>query len=255
MNYYKGNGLYEYLEQHNCQNFYFVKGDMWWLIYGDKKSNPKLLVLACAVTDDEYRFNSFSKSEERASKCLDFFAEQTGLPKLVVRFSGEADEIVNVKIKQDEEPYKEITLKALKDVFAEKGLDIPIGKGTTHKYLNTETSSAYHDWQSAELGGDITVCDLDLVKWKQGKPLQIYELKRSYYDLDEWTPFTDDYANFSLVSKFAKRAGMRFQIVYNVRTKKPFFDDVSRLKLFDFDHQKKDEVRDLGIVRIEDFVQ
>lgn len=48
---------------------------------------------------------------------------------------------------------------------------------------------------------------------------------------------------------------MRFQIVYNVRTKKPFFDDVSRLKLFDFDHQKKDEVRDLGIVRIEDFVQ
>lgn len=177
------------------------------------------------------------------------------MPKLVVRFSGEADEIVNVKIKQDEEPYKEITLKALKDVFAEKGLDIPIGKGTTHKYLNTETSSAYHDWQSAELGGDITVCDLDLVKWKQGKPLQIYELKRSYYDLDEWTPFTDDYANFSLVSKFAKRAGMRFQIVYNVRTKKPFFDDVSRLKLFDFDHQKKDEVRDLGIVRIEDFVQ
>lgn len=82
MNYYKGNGLYEYLEQHNCQNFYFVKGDMWWLIYGDKKSNPKLLVLACAVTDDEYRFNSFSKSEERASKCLDFFCGANGFAEI-----------------------------------------------------------------------------------------------------------------------------------------------------------------------------
>jgi len=255
MKYYKGNGLYDYLEEHNCKNFYFVKGDMWWLIYGDKESTPKFLVLACAVTEREYQSNIVSPSEERASRCLDFFSSATGLPKLVVRFSVDAEEVDKVKIEQGENTYQEITMKALKEIFMEKGLDIPLKKQTTNKYLNTDTSSAYHVWQRKELGSNITVCDLDLLKWKKGTPLQIYELKRSIIDLETWEPYEDDYANFVLVSKFAQMAKMDFQIVYNVRVKKPYYDDVSQLKIFDFDHEREPKVKEIGVVNINDFAR
>lgn len=46
--------------------------------------------------------------------------------------------------------------------------------------------------------------------------------------------FCRDFANFKLIARFAQKIGTDFQIVYNRRTKNPYFDDIRRLKRFAF---------------------
>ena len=80
----------------------------------------------------------------------------------------------------------------------------------------------------------------------------IYELKRSFFPLEQWEPYRRDYPNFRLLRRFADLAGMDLRIVYNQRTKQPFLDDVSCLRLFSFD-LAQDRAADEGIVTLEDF--
>ena len=123
----------------------------------------------------------------------------------------------------------------------------------TQKYLNDKTSSAYHKWQREVLGNHITVSDIDLVKVENGKVLAIYELKRSIIPIENWQPFKDDYANFRLIEKFANMVNSEFKIVYNRRIKEPFYDDISKLKLFSFDCENN-ESKYCDTVSLDDFI-
>src|SRR5690606_23313522 len=130
-----------------------------------------------------------------------------------------------------------------------------INNNTTAKYLNDKTSSAYHNWQRNSLGRGITVSDIDLYRVSEnGTPKVIYELKRSYYSLERWNPFRDDYSNFKLISNLCNKAGLEFKIIYNVRHKSPFFDDPSKLKLFSVNFDKTPPIILDGISTFEDFI-
>ena len=141
----------------------------------------------------------------------------------------------------------------LSEIFADYGL--PISDSGTDKYLNDKSSSAYHNWQRECLGRDLTVSDIDSWRINEAtKPEIIYELKRSYYSLSRWQPFTDDYNNFKLLSNLCNLTSLRFKIVYNVRHKKPFYDDISKLKLFDVDFDKRPPIKEKGIITLDSFL-
>ena len=114
-------------------------------------------------------------------------------------------------------------------------MGLPVKSGACGKSVNDATSSAYHNWQRANLGS-IKVTDIDLIRLNdQGMPVEAIELKRSYYPLKDWKPYSDDYVNFNLLHSVCQSAGMEMNIAYNVRQTKPtFFDNASRLTIFSY---------------------
>jgi hypothetical protein len=238
MDYYKRNAIYDFIDGNRLENFKFCSGNMWQLVYGDNKCSPKLLVFVVGVNNERYDLD-FSEKEKEAFFLLNNLAVKCNLPVRVIKFNSEDNSIEKIKIYEDvNSDFKDLSLMKLKDVFKEYGL--PISDSATAKYLNDRTSSAYHKWQRGHLGRDLTVSDIDL--WKlnpDGNVQRIYELKRSYYSIERWSPFPDDYRNFRLLSNMANIANIRFGIVYNVRQKNPFYDDISSIKVFrvDFSHR------------------
>lgn len=69
--------------------------------------------------------------------------------------------------------------------------------------------------------------------------------------MDEWYPYVEDYPNFRLLSSVATRCNIDLSILYNVRTKEPFRDDVSRVKMFSFESGRP---RLLGFFSLEEIV-
>jgi hypothetical protein len=252
LSYYKSNALYDYLKENQYTQYKFTSGDLWQLIYGDNNCDPKLLVLASGVDHKQY-LNNLSQNEKEGLQLLKKVSEITQIPLRFVRFiidSEEVDEVITFR--NDEKPIK-VKMNQLKDLFHQEGL--PVSDSATDKYLNDASSSAYHNWQRNSLGRDIKVSDFDL--WKvdhNGKPIELYELKRSYYALDRWKPFSDDYSNFRLIHKVVAPVGIHFKIVYNVRTKNPWNDNISKLKIFEVDFDQEPPINQLGIIELSDFL-
>lgn len=47
MNYYVGNGVYDFLINHQkSRNFFWTSGNIWLLVYGDEQNEPKVLTVA-----------------------------------------------------------------------------------------------------------------------------------------------------------------------------------------------------------------
>ena len=124
-----------------------------------------------------------------------------------------------------------------------------------HKSINDKSSSPYHDWQRFHMGDSVIVSDVDLIRYYAGELQEIIELKRSYIDVESWEPYKRDYKNFILLSKLARKRKLDFFIVYNHRTKVPFYDDVSKLKIFEFDHRMQTYCRLLGYKSIRQFAE
>ena len=144
------------------------------------------------------------------------------------------------------------SLQDLKNKFS--GYGLPISNSKTDKYLNDKVSSAYHKWQRDQLGRSLVVSDIDLVNIKNGSLFAFYELKRSYKSLEEWQPHRDDYPNFILLSKLAQKSGLLLRIAYNVRTKNPWYDNISKIKVFEFKHGNPVSIKDRGIYSLSDFL-
>ena len=252
MDYYRGNALYDYISSTGTQRFKFVSGNMWQLIYGDDKCNPKLLALVVGV--DKFEPDSLPTEVEEPFLLLKSLGDKCGIPTKIICFDSSEPSVENVWVYEDaESEAKEVSMAELTDIFGSVGL--PTSNSSTAKYLNDRTSSAYHKWQRASLGRSLTVSDIDLWKLDEdGNPHSIYELKRSFYGLDRWQPFRDDYRNFQLVSNLANCSEVGFQIVYNVRHKNPFRDDVSKLKLFEVNFSLNPTIKYMGIVPKEGFI-
>ena len=241
MEYYTDNKLYQFLR--NTYKFKFSDINVWELIYGDKFSNPKLLVLVAGIhMEDSYK-NLYDIFDKESYACLKYLSEKSGLP--FVYFAEQCGE------------FRKLTLNELKEIF--QTYDLPIKDSTTQKYLNDRTSSAYHNWQRDNLGDEITVSDIDL--WvmhpNSNIPIAILEIKRSKIPLDSWTPYKDDYPNFKLISNLCNVSNIKFKIVYyhmgEGTTYRP--EDISKVKVFDVNFKKDPPISSPGrVIPLPDFI-
>lgn len=253
MSYYKSNALYEALQAAGASHFKFVVGDAWQLVYGNNQCTPLLLVFAKGV--ESTQLNSQLPDEDlEAVKLFRYCSEKAGLPLSVIKFPVDSEEVTEVRFTTGTE-FESVSMQDLSSRYAAYGL--PVSDTPTAKYLNDKTSSAYHKWQRSSLGRDLTVSDIDL--WKldnNGKPQIILELKRSFYSLDKWEPYRDDYKNFKLLSNLCNAAGINFMIAYNIRVTKPKFkDDPSEIALFDVDFSKTPPIAKRGTVTFDEFLK
>lgn len=251
MNYYKSNAIYEYLLTKNLPQFKFVVGNAWQLVYGDNQCDPLVLIFAVGVKSEEL-FNSLSTEENEAYNLLKMVGEKANLPVKQIRFASDVEEIEKILILDVNDNLSEINMVELSELY--KSFGLPVSNTRTEKYLNDATSSAYHNWQRTSLGKDLTVSDIDL--WRvnnNGVPEIIFELKRSFYDLKRWKPFTDDYRNFQLISNLCNKSGIDFKILYNQRIKEPFEDKIDSLKLFSVDFSKQPPINEDGIISLVEF--
>lgn len=225
MSYYQTNAVYEGLKSIE-HDFLWVSGNAWTLIYGDSNATPKAVVLVAGLSWQE---------NSSVVNLMKKISSVSGLPFFFVYFDDSSNEIEAAKVMFNQDDLGEIPLSELKNLFS--GIGLPVKDGQARKYVNDATSSAYHNWQRDSLGA-IVVSDIDLFrKGGGGFPAEIIELKRSYYSLEKWRPFRDDYANFNLLLNLSKMCGITLKIAYNVRHKNPFYDDVSSLTVFDYSRQ------------------
>lgn len=249
-NYYEGNGIYEYLA--GCRerdHFYWTGQNMWLLVYGDRAHDPKVVTVA---SGRPFRYGRRPSEDERqAVQTALCMTEAAEIPVNFVRFDPER-EVREVEYwEEGMNDAARISSEELKKRFQSCGLTM--NRRKAQKAINDKSSSPYHEWQRAHMGSFVAAADVDLIRMKGGRPAEILELKRSFIPLPDWKPWRADYENFYLLSALAQRCGMRFCIVYNRRTKEPYRDDVSRLKLFSFDHTRETPCSFLGYETIEEF--
>ncbi|MFQ2513261.1 hypothetical protein ACK31D_15370 [Aeromonas caviae] len=232
MSFYKTNAIYNEIAKRNIENYYWVSENAWILIYGDARSEPKLIILA---------FNEYWIIDQKIVKLAEEIASKAHLPMMKIKFCSSAKEINSVDISKFGSPFETVSLIDLKNIFS--GFGLPVSDSVLNKAINSAESSAYHSWQRESLGGNIVVADIDLVKVRSNGEIVILELKRSFYSLDRWSPYPEDYPNFFLLDKLSKLSCSQFFIVYNQRTTKPiFFDDPSRVSVFAFEGDKPRKV-------------
>lgn len=243
MSYYKTNAVYGRLELEEDHPFVWVSGNAWMLVYGDQNASPKALVLA---------FGSSWNIQKEVVRVSKEIAQKSGIPLFFVRFDDSVDEIEKVGFSQPGHKPIELTLDELKEEFAKTGL--PVKSGHCGKSVNDATSSAYHNWQRASLGA-IKVTDIDLVRLDDdGEPIEVLELKRSFYSLQDWKPYQDDFVNFNLLLSVCRQADIKMNIAYNVRETKPVFkDDASRFAIFSFSAPSSPDKT--GLVSYADFLR
>lgn len=255
MRYYQTNNIYKYIIDNSLTNFKFTSGNLWQLVYGDSHCNPKLLAIVSGVNSTEFKNSYFSKTEQEAFNLLAKISDKTGLPLRFIRFITDTRIVQEVlSFKKGQGSYEILGLNQLKESFRQEGL--PVSNSSTNKYLNDATSSAYHNWQRNELGRDLKVSDFDL--WRVNSndyPIELYELKRSFIPLQRWQPYRDDYNNFNLIYNVIKDLEINFKIVYNLRTKNPWNDDVSLLKIFNVNFRNVNPVQYNSTLKIQEFIK
>jgi hypothetical protein len=250
MRYYKSNALYEYITEKKIKHLKFVIGDAWHLVYGDNTCTPLLLILASGVPHAQIE-NPPSALEVEAFKLLSLAGEKAKLPIRYIRFASDVAEVETVRVSNSSFEYSTLSMIQLSEMFGSFGL--PVSNTKTAKYLNDATSSAFHNWQRSSLGAALTVADIDLWRLSDtGEPEIVFELKRSYYELPRWKPFTVDYRNFKLISNLCGLSGMKFKIIYNQRIKTPFEDKIDKLKIFSIDFSKAQPITEDGIILLEE---
>lgn len=246
--YYKTNAVYAELGKNNYQDFLWPKGNSWFLVYADNQANPKAIVYALgrsATTDKLHVI--------KAIKAIEHISRESKIPLFKIIFNDGDD--VNINSVYVEGPNDsggaEVELSVLKEMFSEVG--IPVKSGRCEKAINSAASSAYHLWQRDQLGS-IVVSDIDLLRIdiNSGLPTEILELKRSFYDLSDWQPYPNDYPNFDVLVKISKPARMNFAILYNKRSKNPWCDDPSQVRIFNYDINTTPQA--LGIMSFDEFI-
>ena len=229
---YNGNAIYDYVVKKNF-GFYFSVENNWLLLYGDTKSIPKILVLASKVDN----LKSMSVDEKNNANFAVKIAKHLRLPFIYVRFMSSSNK-VSIWESVDEK-WKEITYDQLRDLYEKYGV---VQTGTTKKPINQYTSSPYHDWQRANLG-DITVSDIDMLRYRKNQIEKIVELKRSKVPIDKWQPFTQDYPNFTLIVNAIvnSKEQIPFLLYYNEMIQGEIAkrkENISKIRVFQFEIPK-----------------
>lgn len=227
---YSGNKIYEYIRENDLQEYFFLAGNHWMLIYGDRDGIPKVFAYVNMVDNLS---SSPSTNEKSIMKTCSIIAEQLNLPFIWVRYANNSNV---VQFYHDgETTLFTLSYDQLRECFESYGI---VESGTPKKPVNQYTSSKYHDWQRNNLGR-ITVTDIDLIKFFGDQIEAIIELKRSKYSLDRWTPYTNDYPNFALTINAIVLSGkdIPFYLYYNLLRDGiagQRIEDLSSIKWFEF---------------------
>lgn len=247
--YYENNALYDYLAARPHLPYRFFKAGLWHLVYGDQYYTPRLLILEIAASKETYTQETLSPTQIPAFDLLKKVGRQCALPVLVVKYEQDSPQLQCVKVLDRQGFFCEIDLHELSRQYANYGL--PVRNSPTAKYLNDRNSSAYHVWQRQCLGQQLKVSDIDLWRLDEwGNVCAIYELKRSHIAIEKWQPYPEDYGNFKLLWNLADRAKCNFLLLYNVRIKHPFLDDISQIKIFKIQFNQQPPIIFERIVRL-----
>jgi hypothetical protein len=242
--YYTTNAVYQELEKYYDGSFVWTSGSAWILLYSDSAASVKALVFVSG--NSSHGLNSEADARLLAAEAVARkLAIAGGVPFATILFDDVAVEIDHVQLDT-----RLVTLSELKNWFFDKGLDVKTG--STGKAINSQESSAYHNWQRANLGA-ISVTDIDLIRLNDDRKrvIQLIELKRSFYSLSKWSPYPADFSNFNAIESLASRVDAEFLIVYNVRYKNPWLDDASSLSIFSY--SESGGPVSLGVKSINDF--
>ena len=88
------------------------------------------------------------------------------------------------------------------------------------KEVNVSTANEFHIWQRANLPGSLIIQDLD--NWvvaisdskRNYEPRALIELKRSFSDVRQWSPYRADWPNYKALLTLSNRANLPFYTVY-----------------------------------------
>lgn len=251
MSYYKSNALYDYIIKNKIDKFEFASSNIWQLVYGDSNCKPKLLVLVSGIEQANLN-NPLSNEEKKAGHRVIQLSRLTNIPRVFIRFPiDQPIENIN-KYDSDSKTFKTITMNELANLYLDFG--VPIKESSTKKNLNTQCSSSYHDWQRDSLGETSVISDIDLLSCNKNEITGIYELKRSHVKMDNWEPYPQDYANFKLLGNLLNGTNIRFKIVYNMRIKNPWSDNIETLKIFNVNIGQKRLISFDGIISLKNFI-
>ena len=251
MNYYRGTDLYGALSERAGDRFVWASGDAWCLVYGDAGAVPKLAVFVEAV-EAERLSASISAERSRVRDAFFRLAYGAGIPSLHLRFAADRT-LGRVAVIGENGEAAELSLEELSLRFLEAG--VPIREGPAIKAINLQSSSAYHDWQRAALGGEITVSDLDLLRLGQAEAVtELIEVKRSYIELNRWRPYPQDFNNFRLLARLAEANGVPFTISYHRFSGAPRVDDLSELSFWQVESHREPPVVQLGLFELDRFI-
>jgi len=221
------------------------------LLYADHNESLKIAVFVRGKSTDGLPESEKARIQS-AQTVYSRLAEKAQLPFISIVFDDTIETISEVYLESSTAggPIgNSISLQALTDVFKQAGLPAP--NSSPDKAINKHASSAYHEWQRASLG-NIKVTDVDLIRIDGARSLEVVELKRSYYSLDRWQPFRDDFTNFNLLEAFCERISAGLTIIYNQRITNPFSDDASRVSAFSY--SSRGGASAIGVLRFEEFV-
>ena len=249
--YYVGNAFYDYVDKH-FNNFAYAKENIWLLVYGNSRCEPKLIIVLSALERKAYLQNQTSPEEDSIIKYAKQISEKSGVPWVYVSFIKDEKELTKTKIccPSLNFSFKELTPDQLADVY--RGFGLFIVEKESGKTINKQYSNVYQKWQM-KIGYGLTGSDIDIMKLKNDTIVSVYELKRSFINIEKWKPYPADFHNFILLSKLFNKCGIAFYIVYNHRQEKPFFDDISKLKVYKIDAREKNFYSLLGIYSTADF--
>lgn len=259
MEYYKGNAIYDYFNKTSDNRFKFACANQWQIVYGNLNCQPKLLLAISGLNSTEIETPRSLDKEKIIFEPLKEIHRLTGIPLILLRFDINKEEINEVFIVDYANNQRSLQRIKINDLssFLEK-FDLPIIKNTsTTKYLNDKTSSAFHNWQRANLGAKLQVSNLDLIKFSPSNKISdIYELKRSYYDLNRWEPFPADFNNFKLLWNLCKSSNINLHILYNQKTRNPVDDKIDVLKIYNIPiNSQAFGINKGNIIKLQDFIK
>lgn len=241
--------MYDYLDRNPHERLKFPSGNLWPLIYANKVNFDAQVLVLVVGTEGGTISNSFQEQHALINQ----LGERANIPVAVVAFDTDVRIIEEVQYSEGRNRLERISLLTLADRM--KALGLSVNNTPTSKAINDEYSSAYHKWQRDNLGNDIVVVDIDMFKISsEGVIEKFYELKRSFKELNEWSPYQVDYNNFRVMSRLANKTNIGFDIVYNRRTKNPWFDDISNLSVFNVDFNRGTPINPVGRVDLETFM-
>ncbi len=249
MSYYESNGIYEYLKENNIKDFFWTSLDKWILVYGNDRQEPKVVSVVVKASGNSEGVSQQEKNIISVVKCI---VKDTDIHMNFIRYDADKPLETVQYWEAGSAPLETITMDDLRNRFIHHG--IKMNENKTKKLINDRSSSQYNEWQRENMGSDVTVSDIDLIRFKGNEIKEIIELKRSIIPLERWNPYKADFNNFILLSKLAVEAGIGFYIAYNYRQERPFLDDISYIKLFEFDYRMKEYYKFIRYLSIEEFV-
>lgn len=251
--YYIGNAFYDYVEK-KYTDYVFAKENIWLIVYGNKRCEPKVILVLSALDKNQYESDKLIQRETEMIYYAQQLSERSGIPWIYVSFVADAKELKKVKVicPSLKKNFEELTPQELADVY--KGFGLFITEAPSGKTINKQYSNVYQKWQMS-IGKGLTGSDIDIMRLEKGNIKSVYELKRSHIKIDFWRPYPADFHNFILLSKLFIQCGIDFYIVYNYRKEDPFLDDISKLKVYSINAKERNFYNLLGIYDLEDFLK